>query len=466
MAISFYNTLTKKKEQFVPLRDGEVSFYLCGPTVYDFFHVGNARAWIVFDVVRRYFEFRNYKVTFIANITDVDDKIINRASKEGETPQEIAEKYTKYFFEDCKRLKIKEASKYPKATENINEMQSLISELIRKGYAYELDGNVYFEVNKFPYYGELSGKNIDDLIAGHRVERDDRKKNPLDFALWKKAKSGEIFWDSPWGKGRPGWHIECSAMSTKYLGQDFDIHAGGEDLIFPHHENEIAQSRCGYEGRFARYWMHIGFLRINKEKMSKSLGNFYTAREILDEFSSESIRLFYMQKHYKSPIEFSKETLKDSENAVQRLNRYYISLKNKLKDNIQRDSINQSNSIVAEMRQEIIRAMDDDFNTPIAVARIFDLVKLVNERIESSGSNNILNDALILFNEVNSFLGIIPDEVERQADYDKLMSLILSIRNELRKKKIFDLSDKIREDLNELGFIIEDGADGTRWMKK
>ena len=321
-------------------------------------------------------------------------------------------------------------------------------------------------MSSFSEYGKLSGKNIDDLIAGYRVEKDERKRNPLDFALWKKAKEGEIFWESPWGKGRPGWHIECSAMSTKYLGRDFDIHAGGEDLIFPHHENEIAQSRCGYGGRFARYWMHIGFLRINKEKMSKSLGNFYTAREILNEFTPEAVRLFYMQKHYKSPIEFSKESLGDSETAVQRLRRCYVNLKKRLKDFTPAEPDNDS--IIATTKEEIITAMDDDFTSPAAVARVFDLVKIVNEKLENTTSDemNLLYHALMLLDDVNSFLGIIPEESEKTADNDELMELLLTVRNELRNKKEFGLADKIRDDLYKLGFIIEDGTDGTRWMKK
>ena len=466
MALSLYNTLTKKKEEFVPQKEGEVSFYLCGPTVYDFFHIGNARVWVVFDVVRKYLEFSGYKVIFVANLTDVDDKIISRAAKEGVTPQEIAEKYIAAFFEDCKKLKIKDASGYPRATEHIKEMQDLIAELLKKGYAYELDGDVYFEVSKFSEYGQLSGKKIDDLIAGHRVEKDERKRNPLDFAMWKKAKEGEICWESPWGKGRPGWHIECSAMSTKYLGVDFDIHAGGEDLIFPHHENEIAQNRCGYGGGFARYWMHIGFLKINKEKMSKSLGNFYTAREILDEFSPEAVRLFYMQKHYKSPVEFSKEALGDSETAVQRLKRCYVNLKKRIEGVTPAEADNDS--IIAKIKEEIIAAMDDDFNSPAAVARVFDLVRIVNEKLENTTPDDIslLYRASVLLDDVNAFLGIIPEERENTANNDELVEILLAVRNELRDKKEFGLADKIRDDLYKLGFVIEDGTDGTRWMRK
>ncbi len=472
MAIKIYNTLSKKKEEFVPIKEGEVGFYLCGPTVYDYFHIGNARAWVVFDVIRRYLEHRGFKVKFIVNMTDVDDKIINRANERGVYPGEIAEEYTKAFFEDCKRLKIKDATYYPKATEHIKEMQDLIALLQEKGYAYELDGDVYFEVGSFSEYGRLSGKKIDDLIAGYRVELDERKKDPLDFALWKSAKKGEISWDSPWGKGRPAWHIECSAMSMKYLGKDFDIHAGAEDLIFPHHENEIAQSKCANDGRFAHYWIHIGFLKINKEKMSKSLGNIYTAREILEEFSPESLRLFYMQKHYKSPIDFSKEGLSDAESAVGRLKRCYIKLNEILDKYTVNDDLTNINNkdVIQNFREEIIEAMDDDFNSAAAIGKVFDLVKLVNEKIEDESSIkneiHLLKNAKELFDQINMFFDIIPLSYEKLYDSAKLVELLLNIRDELRKKKEYQLADKIRDEIEKLGYIIEDGSTGTRWMKK
>ena len=472
MSIQIYNTLTKRKEEFVPIKKGEVSFYLCGPTVYDYFHIGNARAWIVFDVIRRYLEYRGYNVKYVVNLTDVDDKIINRANEQGIHPNDIAEKYSEAFFEDCRRLKIKDATHNPKATEHIKEMQDLILVLLEKGYAYELDGDVYFEVDNFSEYGKLSGKRIDDLIAGYRVEPNHRKRNPLDFALWKRAKEGEICWDSPWGKGRPGWHIECSAMSMKYLGNEFDIHAGAEDLIFPHHENEIAQSSCATGGMFAHYWIHIGFLRIGREKMSKSLGNIYTAREILDEFSPESIRLFFMQKHYKSPIEFSKDVLSDAENAVQRLKRCYFKLKELLRRNDVENnlSLSNNNDIIKNIKKEIIDNMDNDFNSAGSVAKIFDLVKVVNEKIESkysiSKEINVLKDAKNVFDQINKFFDIIPITHEKSENTEKLLEILLNLRDELRKRKEYELADKIRSEIEKLGYIIEDGNLETRWTKK
>ncbi len=472
MSIQIYNTLTNKKEEFIPIRKGEVSFYLCGPTVYDYFHIGNARAWVVFDVIRRYLEYRGYDVKYVVNLTDVDDKIINRANELCVHPNEVASKYTEAYFEDCRRLKIKDATCNPKATEHIKEMQDLISLLLEKGYAYELDGDIYFEINGFSEYGKLSGKRIDDLIAGYRVEPDQRKRNLLDFALWKKVKEGEVCWDSPWGKGRPGWHIECSAMSMKYLGKEFDVHAGAEDLIFPHHENEIAQSRCATGGVFAHYWIHIGFLRIGKEKMSKSLGNIYTAREILDEFSPESIRLFFMQKHYKSPIEFSIDVLANAENAVQRLKRCYFKLKELLERYNIEDNLNynKNTDIIKNFRKEIIDIMDDDFNSAVSVAKIFDLVKVVNEKMESeysvSKEMHVLKDAKDIFDEINKFFDIIPMTYEKSENTEKLLEILLNIRDELRERKEYALADKIRGEIEKLGYIIEDGALRTRWMKR
>lgn len=471
MALYIYNTLTKRKEEFIPVKEGEVSFYLCGPTVYDYFHIGNARAWVVFDVIRRYLEYHGYIVKFIVNLTDVDDKIINRARELGIHTQEVAERFSEAFFEDCKKLKIKEATYNPKATEHIKEMLDLIKILIEKGYAYELDGDVYFEVNKYSDYGRLSGKKIDELISGYRVEVDERKRNPLDFALWKKAKEGEIFWESPWGKGRPGWHIECSAMSMKYLGKSFDIHAGAEDLIFPHHENEIAQSKCSTESDFAHYWIHIGFLKIGQEKMSKSLGNIWTAREILDEFSPESVRLFFLQKHYKSPIEFSKNTLADAEIAIQRLKRCYFSLKEILENyEFKEDISNNNNKINSDFKIPILNGMNDDFNSAVAVAKIFDLVKFVNEKTESGNFSDddiyLLKEAKNLFDEINTFFDIIPIKFIKLERTKQLIDLLLEVRNELRKKREYELADKIREELEKLGYIIEDGIYGTKWMEK
>ncbi|MCX8151402.1 MAG: cysteine--tRNA ligase, partial [Candidatus Bathyarchaeota archaeon] len=317
--MKFYNTLTKRIEDFIPIEDGKVKIYMCGPTVYDYFHIGNARSFVMIDIIRRYFLYKGFEVKFVMNLTDIDDKIINKAIQEGVTASEIAQKYSQAFFEDIEKLKIKPADVYPRATENINNIIELIEKLLEKGIAYQVDGDVFYDVTKFPEYGKLSGKKLEDLIAGARVDVNEQKKNPADFALWKAAKPGEPYWESPWGKGRPGWHIECSVMSMKNLGETFDIHAGGNDLIFPHHENEIAQSEAATGKPFARYWIHFGFLNIDNQKMSKSLGNFFTAREILGKFSAEALRLLYAQSIYSAPLNFSLELLQNSENAIKRL---------------------------------------------------------------------------------------------------------------------------------------------------
>ncbi|RKY85780.1 cysteine--tRNA ligase, partial [candidate division KSB1 bacterium] len=322
-----YNTLTGKKEKFLPINDGKVGFYLCGPTVYDYFHIGNARPFVIFDVIRRYLEYLGYEVRYVVNLTDVDDKIIKRAKQEGKSVEEIATEYTEAYYEDIKKLGIKSATVNPKATEHISEMVKMIEILLEKGYAYRIDGDIYFDVSRYKEYGKLSGKKIDELVAGARVELVEGKKNPLDFALWKSPKEGEIFWDTPVGKGRPGWHLECSAMSMKYLGEEFDIHAGAEDLIFPHHENEIAQSVCTTGKKFVRYWMHIRFLKIGKEKMAKSLGNYFTAREVVDKYGKEAVRLFFLQKHYRNPINFDDKILYESRRAVSKIGVNYEKIK-------------------------------------------------------------------------------------------------------------------------------------------
>ncbi|MFN3874169.1 MAG: cysteine--tRNA ligase, partial [Ignavibacterium sp.] len=316
--MKIYNTLTKQKEEFIPINPPLVKMYMCGPTVYDYFHIGNARSFIMSDIVRRYLEYKGYAVTFVMNLTDVDDKIIKKANEEGKSAKDVAEFYIKEFFTDIEKLRIKPATYYPRATEFMNDMIEMIKRLEQKGIAYNVDGNVFYDVSKFAGYGKLSGKNTDELESGARVEVNEQKKHPLDFALWKKAKEGEPYWESPWGKGRPGWHIECSAMSCKLLGESFDIHAGGHDLIFPHHENEIAQSEAANEKPFAKYWLHFGFLNINEEKMSKSLGNFFTAREILKKYSAEAIRLFFAQAHYRGPLNFSDELLQAAEKGVEK----------------------------------------------------------------------------------------------------------------------------------------------------
>ncbi len=482
MGLRVYNTYSRKLEEFVPIRAGQVGFYVCGPTVYDYFHIGNARCFVMFDIIRKYLEFKGYAVTFVENITDIDDKIIKKARELGIPPATVAERFAVAFMEDSERLRIKAPSVHPRATEHIEDMVGIIEMLIKRGYAYEADGDVFFEVEKFADYGRLSGKNIETLRSGERVEVDKRKRNPLDFVLWKTAKPGEPTWNSPWGAGRPGWHIECSAMSMKYLGEEFDIHAGAEDLIFPHHENEIAQSACSTGKRFARYWLHLGFLNINREKMSKSLGNFLNARDVLKQYRPEALRLFYAQKHYRSLIDFSEDALEQSEKAVDRLYRGYRRLRDFLEkageNGVERagDNTGGEQGSVAVIREEIISAMDNDFDTPAAVAKIFDLFRITNAELDAIEKNAtgltaekemFLREALQVAGEADEFLGIIPESDKvNQSDVADIIGLLIDIRGQLRKRKIFDLADYIRTRLEEVGFVLEDAPTGTTWRRK
>ena len=414
------------------------------------------------------------------NVTDVDDKIINRAQKEGVSVAEIAARYTQAFFEDMEKLGIHRADVHPKATEHIPEMIELIQKLLEKGYAYKIGGDVYFQVEKFRKYGRLSGKNLEELKAGARVEVDERKRNPLDFALWKAAKAGEPCWESPWGKGRPGWHIECSAMSMKYLGETFDIHAGGEDLIFPHHENEIAQSCAATSKKFARYWMHNGFLNIQGEKMSKSLGNFLIAREVVKRHRPEVIRLFFLQKHYRSPINYTEEILRQTANALDRLQNTLQNIEYYLKDSPQgtdvaHDQIQQGSEfsrLVQYSKREFIKAMEDDFNSAAAIGKIFEMAKEANRIMEKGELSKVDQFALADFRrmllEYDQFLGILPgkDGLKKgEGDEDALVALLVQVREELRKKKEWSLADRIRDKLKELGYIIEDRREGSVWYK-
>jgi len=429
---------------------------MCGPTVYDYFHIGNARSFVMIDIIRRYFIYKGFEVKFVMNLTDIDDKIINKALSEGVTAQEIATKYSQAFFEDIKKLKIKPADVYPKATENIPYIIELIQKLLDKGYAYQADGDVYYDVTKFSDYGKLSGKNLEELISGARVDVNEQKKNPADFALWKAAKPGEPFWESPWGKGRPGWHIECSVMSMKNLGETFDIHAGGNDLIFPHHENEIAQSEAATGKPFARYWIHFGFLNIDNQKMSKSLGNFFTAREILEKHSAEALRLLYAQTIYSAPLNFSLELLSNAESAVKRIENAWHNVQTAQLVDVQEDFD------VSRFYQEFEEAMDDNFNSPEAIAVIFDFVKEVNSFISKHNalSNSNKEKILAVFkNLAQDIFGIIDLSKEQKIDnqlVDNLMKIIIEIRNQLRLEKRFDLSDKIRDELKKLGIELED----------
>ncbi len=478
MAIHIYNTLTRRKEEFKPVREDRVGFYVCGPTVYDYFHIGNARPFIVFDVIRRYMIYRGYNVRFAMNLTDIDDKIINRANELGVESREVAQKFSAAFFEDLQKLGVRPADFYPRATDHIEDMVALIQRLIDNGVAYESGGDVYFSVKKFPEYTKLSGKKLEDLRAGERVAIDERKQDAVDFTLWKAAKPGEPWWESPWGKGRPGWHLECSCMSMKYLGETFDIHAGGQDLIFPHHENEIAQSEGATGKPFANYWMHNGFLDLSGVKMSKSLGNFLTARAILEQFPAAAIRIFYLQKHYRSPIDFSDEPLQAAVASSGRIAGTYKKILATLEGadvsgDLDVDSLNgaQENyhQTVQKLHEELVAAMDDDFNTSAALGKFFDLLretnKFIDSGLESKADFHLLDLARRNIEDYNEFWGII-DQGQSDADnarVDEAMQAILGLRQEMRKEKQFDVADRIRNVLTEAGVIVEDSPEGAKW---
>ncbi|MBE0644084.1 MAG: cysteine--tRNA ligase [Bacteroidetes bacterium] len=461
MSIAIYNTLARSVQEFTPINDGEVRMYCCGPTVYDYFHIGNARSFVMSDVVRRYFEFRGYKVTYVMNITDIDDKIIRRGNDEGVPSSQVADKFASAFLEDSARFGIRPADLHPRATETMDEMIAHIQGLIDNGSAYVVDGDVYFRVGSYQEYGKLSRKNIEDLEVGARVEADTRKESPVDFALWKNAKPGEPTWDAPWGKGRPGWHIECSAMAMKYLGKTFDIHAGGNDLIFPHHENEIAQSEALTHQPFARYWMHFGFLNIDNEKMSKSLGNFFTAREILDKYPAEVIRFYYLQTHYRGPLNFTQEGLEAAKTGLQKLQVLFDALA---------DAPAGSGTVdVAAHEQLFVAAMDDDFNTPAGFGALFDLARDVNTVLHADGGLDAASrDAArdLLHRTAVAVFGVVRME-NASGGGDKLlgdvMQLLIALRAEAREQKQWALSDRIRDGLKELGIVLEDSRDGTKW---
>jgi cysteinyl-tRNA synthetase len=463
--MKFYNTLTGKKEEFIPLEPGKVKMYACGPTVYDYFHIGNARTFIIFDALRRYLKYRGYDVTFVQNFTDVDDKIINRAREEGVSPGEISEKFIQIYFEDSKTLGIEKADICPKVTENIDEIIEFIQELMDKGYAYESEGDVYFDVSKFKDYGKLSKQNLEELQLGARVEVSEQKRNPLDFALWKTAKPNELNWESPWGSGRPGWHIECSTMANRYLGETIDIHGGGGDLIFPHHENEIAQSEARSGKPFANYWLHVGYLNIDSKKMSKSLGNFFTPREIAKEFDLENYRFLILSAHYRSPVNFSKELLESAKNGLDRL---YTG-----KNNLEYLIENADDKVLTEDEEKWIEdlklyrdrfneAVDDDFNTADGIAVIFDLIREINTNVDEETAKQTLQEAYNLFIELTSVLGLLgKKEGILEEDIEKL----IGERQKARKERNFGLSDKIRDDLKKKGIILEDTPQGVKWRR-
>ena len=481
----FYNTMSNKIEEFETIEKGKVKMYVCGPTVYNYIHLGNARPIIVFDTLARYFKYRGYDVTYIQNFTDVDDKIIKRANEEGISVKEVTEKYIKGFFEDIEPLNISDDIVRPKVTENMPEIIEIIKKLIDEGFAYEKDGNVFFEVKKFEEYGSLSNQKIDELEIGARVDIMEEKNNPLDFALWKRKKEGEPYWDSPWGQGRPGWHIECSAMAKKYLGDTFDIHGGGQDLVFPHHENEIAQSRCAYHGNFANYWLHNGFIQVNGDKMSKSLGNFFLLREILGKFSGNVIRLFILGTHYRKPINFSMDNMEDSrktlKNIVTSMNNFSEiiekfsgkgSHEGEVSDNTGNNGIKEFKEKVNELDKKFMEAIDEDMNTPQALAVIFDQIKEtkkfsvnVSNGEEAEALNYSYNSLRKKLEEVLGIVLFMEEENKNFKNNDKLtgnlIELLIKLRADARKEKNFKLSDEIRDNLKELGIEIQDNKDGT-----
>ncbi|MBQ8981806.1 MAG: cysteine--tRNA ligase [Eubacterium sp.] len=460
------NTLSREKEEFIPVDENEVKIYACGPTVYNYIHIGNARPLCVFDVLRRYLEYRGYNVKFVQNFTDVDDKIINRANEEGLTFTEVSEKYINEFWTDAHGLNFKDATVHPKATENIDEIIAIIKELEDKGFAYAVDGDVYYRALKFDGYGKLSHQPIDDLQSGARIAVGDKKENPLDFALWKAAKEGEPYWDSPWGKGRPGWHIECSAMNRKYLGNTIDIHCGGQDLIFPHHENEIAQSEAANGAPFAKYWMHNGYINVDNVKMSKSLGNFKTVREIADAYGYEVIRYFLISSHYRSPINYNLEIIEQCKSALERLYTCRESLDFAIKnasDDIENDA--EILKTIDSRRQQFIDAMDDDLNTADGLAAVFELVKDINTKIlDKPVSRGTCEAAAKLFDELCDVLGILYNR--KSNDLDSEIEALIEQRQQARKNKDWATADKIRDDLKAKGIILKDTPQGVTWTKE
>lgn len=465
-----YNSLTKRKEEFKPIDPPNVSMYVCGPTVYDYFHIGNARSFIMADILRRYLEYKGYNVKYVMNLTDVDDKIIKKSNEEKVDTSEVAGKYSEAFLEDSQKLGIKKANIFPKATEHIDDIIKMIEKLVEKGFAYNVDGNVFYDVSKFENYGKLSGKKIDELESGSRVEVNVEKRNPLDFALWKKAKQGEPAWDSPWGKGRPGWHIECSAMSTKHLGETIDIHAGGTDLIFPHHENEIAQSEAATSHQFVKYWIHFGFLNIQNEKMSKSLGNFFTARQVLEKYSAETIRLFFNQTHYSGPLNFSDELLQSAEKGLEKIQNLAEDVLSKIKKNETGEKVDFD---LEQFYSGFEKAMDDNFNTPQAVAVIFDFVKAVNTFVTRNDNIDVSffrNVKEFLEKTAQNVLGILnfeklSDQVS-PSNENELLDLIIELRQKAKEDKNYTYADFIRDKLGSLGYQLLDSKTGTAIKRK
>lgn len=469
--IKVYNTQSRKKEELHSNNPPRIGMYVCGPTTYNYIHLGNARPLVVFDTIRRYLIYRGFEVTYVQNFTDVDDKIINRAQEENREAHEVSEHYINEYFKDAQALHVREADLHPRVSEHIPEIIEVIAALIDKGHAYVRDGDVFFAVNSFPGYGKLSGRSLEDILAGARVEVDDRKEEPYDFALWKSAKPGEPYWESPWGKGRPGWHIECSAMSMKYLGTTLDIHGGGADLVFPHHENEIAQSEA-YRGQpFVRYWLHNGFITVNKEKMSKSLGNFFIVRDILEKYSGNVVRLYLLSTHYRSPLDFDDSKLEEAEKALERIKNSWHLLQEAVRGPGSHDMTQGDEELSRELetlRAEFIMAMDDDFNTALAISHIFGVVRAVNRYLAEAKTRSkpVLEHAMQIFREMIEIIGIVLDaEEETQPAFSRvgdLVSSLVEFRRQARQEKDYRTGDMVRDLLYRQGVILEDTKEGSR----
>ena len=459
--MKIFNTLTRTKQDFIPIVENEAKIYACGPTVYNYIHIGNARPICVFDVLRRYLEWRGMKVTFVQNFTDIDDKLIKKANEEGITVKEVAERYIEEFWKDSEGLGVRKASVHPKATENIDAIIGIVESLIEKGFAYESKGDVYFRANKFDEYGKLSHQPLEDLEAGARIDVSEIKESPMDFCLWKSAKPGEPYWESPWGNGRPGWHIECSAMAGRYLGKTIDIHCGGQDLIFPHHENEIAQSECANGCDFAHYWMHNGYINVDNRKMSKSLGNFFTVREVANKFGYEPIRYIMIASHYRSPINYSVEIIEQAKASLERLYTCRKNLEFAISHAAEGGEIPE---VFAAKKQEFIEAMEDDLNTADAMGVLFTLAKELNILATAEGTGKAtLTAGLGLFNELVGVLGLLYEGKEENLDAE--VEALIAERTAARKAKDFARADAIRDQLKEMGIVLEDTPQGVKWSR-
>ncbi|MDO4494496.1 MAG: cysteine--tRNA ligase [Clostridiaceae bacterium] len=463
--MKIFNTLTREKEEFKPIKEGEVKIYACGPTVYNYIHIGNARPICVFDVLRRYLEYRGYKVTFVQNFTDIDDKIIKRANEEGSTFTEVSEKYIKEFWKDAEGLNFRPATVHPKATENVDKIIEIVKGLIDNGHAYEVDGDVYFSPKTFDEYGKLSHQPLEELEAGARIMVGDIKKDPMDFALWKSAKPGEPYWESPWGKGRPGWHIECSAMVCRYLGESIDIHCGGQDLIFPHHENEIAQSECFTGKPFANYWMHNGYINVDNVKMSKSLGNFFTVRDVAEKYGYEPIRYLMISSSYRSPINYSVDIIEQCKASLSRLYTCRDSIDFEIKNAVDGELSESVKSQLDKRVAQFIEAMDDDLNTADGIAAVFELVRDINTLVIGKGQSKATAEyAAKIFDELTGVLGLVYNRKTETLDAD--IDAMIEARTQARKSKNWAEADRIRDELKAMGIVLEDTAQGVKWHRE